>query len=232
MKITKWMLTAAVAAALTCGCIFSTVKTAKKVVHKAEDVAIDAVRDILKESAEKAAAQLSVENAYADDAALRIVLPDELKDLNAKLSAIGMADEFKKLEAAMNRAAVLAAKQAVPIFSNVIRHTKVKDVHGIVSGSSTAATKYLRKRSWVHLRAAYLPIIKQCMSEVKAVDRFNKLRDKYNALPTVNKCEFSVEDHVTDRALLGLFARMGRAEKYLRKHPSKSASRTVRKVFR
>ncbi len=212
------------------GCVGTQVKTAKNVVKKSGKLIDNAVRDILKTEVRIACSRLSAPGGYADNPAVLIALPENLKDVRKKLASLGLDGELKKIEKNINNAAEAAAGEALTVFIGIVKGMKIKDAMDIIRGGDTAATKFLRKKGEARLREAFTPIILKSLEDIRAAKDFNKLVKKYNSIPFVKPYTFSIEDYVTDRALEGLFLEMGKAEMEIRKDPS-LAGDTAEKVF-
>jgi hypothetical protein len=193
----------------------------------------------------KAVAALSAENGYFKDAALKILLPSEASTIlkNVKLIPGGQA-LVDNVVLRLNRAAEDAAAEAKPIFVSAIRNMTFADATKILFGSDTAATNYLRKATYAQLKAAFKPQIaasldKDLVGTMSTNESWSTLTSHYNkvAVSAVGKVAglktvtTSLTDYATDRALDGLFLKMGAEEKNIRQNPSARVNTLLQKVF-
>ena len=196
-----------------------------------EETIIRGLKEALREGSKKAAATLSQPGGYANDAQLRIPIPEDLHDVAAKLRKIGMGRLVDEFEAAMNEAAEHAAKQAVPVFVNALKGMTFNEARRILKGHDTAATDYFRRVTTAQLRQAYGPVVTQVMNEIGAVRKCNELIARYTSIPLVKPVEFSVEGHVIDRALQGLFTSIAHIERDIRHNAAARTTELLREVF-
>ena len=61
----------------------------------------------------------------------------------------------------MNRAAEEASKSAAPIFVDAIKSMSIQDAVGILKGSDSAATVYLKGKTTASLTSAFQPVIEK-----------------------------------------------------------------------
>ena len=131
----------------------------------------------------------------------------------------------------MNRAAEDACKSAAPIFGNAIKQMSFQDALGILKGSDTAATGYLRGKTTTELSSAFRPVIEKSMQKVDATKYWNTLITAYNKIPLTAKVNPDLSAYVTDKALSGIFYQVAVEEKNIRKDPLARTSDILKKVF-
>jgi hypothetical protein len=85
-------------------------------------------------------------NGYFGDAAIKILLPHQLKPLETGLRAIGYGPKVDQLVMSMNRAAEAAAPMAVPIFKRAIENMSFGYAQRIVSGDGIRIISRLKPR--------------------------------------------------------------------------------------
>ena len=130
----------------------------------------------------------------------------------------------------MNRAAEDACKSATPIFTNAIKQMSFEDALGILKGSDTAATGYLRGKTQNELNTAFKPVIDQSLQKVDATKYWASMVNTYNKI-SFKKINPDLSAYVTDKALNGIFYQVAIEEKNIRKDPLARGSEVLKKVF-
>ena len=151
----------------------------------------------------------------------------------------------------MNRSAEKAAIKATPIFKDAILNMTISDGLNILYGEDNAATQYLNANTYSSLKTAFSPEIKSVLDEpiigansteslyTKLVTNYNLAVKAYNTANILgvlgtNKTEVkgtSLTDHVTTKALDGLFLKVEAEEKDIRKDPLARVTDILTKVF-
>lgn len=179
----------------------------------------------------KAVSFLSAENGYLGSS-YKILIPEEAQNVVSRLKSVpGFGDVEQKLEEKMNRAAELAVAKAKPIFVDAIKQLTFQDAMSLLMGDKDAATRYLERTTSQSLTAAFLPIIQQSLDEVNAREYWRTAVTAYNRIPLVQKTNPELDQHVTDKALAGLFGLVEVKELEIRDNPALRTSELLRKVF-
>ncbi|MDH3649317.1 MAG: DUF4197 domain-containing protein [Saprospiraceae bacterium] len=174
---------------------------------------------------------LSAEDGY-HTSIYKILLPEEAQGVVRKLSMVpGFGNLETNLVERMNRGAELAAAQAKPIFLGAIKALTFQYVMKILSGERDAATRYLELKTYDQLYDQFLPIIRSALDEVNATDLWRDAVTAYNKLPLVKKTNPELDDHVTDKALFGMFGLIEKKEEGIRSDVNQRSSDLLRKVF-
>jgi Protein of unknown function (DUF4197) len=143
-----------------------------------------------------------------------------------------MGDMVDQAILSMNRAAEEASKSAAPIFVNAIKQMGFQDALGILRGTDTAATSYLKGKTLTALTAAFKPVIDAALQKTEATKYWKTVFDTYNKLPTTfKKVNTDLSGHVTDKALTGLFYQVALEEQKIRKDPAARVNDVLKKVF-
>lgn len=162
----------------------------------------------------------------------KILVPEEAQKVVTKLK---MVPGFQNIEAdlteRMNRAAELAAKKAKPIFVSAIKQMTFQDAMNLLMGNDDAATRYLERTTTEKLYADFKPVIQQALDEVNAREYWRSAVTAYNKLPMVQKTNPELDDHVTRKALVGMFSLIEKKEKDIRANPSLRTTDLLKKVF-
>ncbi len=194
------------------------------------DEIISGLKEALTQGATKTGSQLSNVNGFFKDAAIKILMPDDVKKVETKLRALGMGKVFDQAVESMNHAAEDASKSAAPIFVSAIKSMKVQDAVDILKGSDTAATHYLKKSTSNNLTNAFLPVVQNSLKKVDATKYWGQVFTLYNKVASkpVNP---DINEYVTERALYGIFYYIGDEEKKIRNNPAERATDLLKKVF-
>lgn len=189
------------------------------------------LKDALRVGTERAASTLSQPGGYSANPALKLLVPQQLDKVTSALRRVGFGSTVDQFEAKMNEAAEQAAAQAVPVFAKAVGEMTFADAKSILQGGNTAATDYFKQRTSAQLRSLYAPVVRTKMDEVGAGKVYNSLLAKYNAIPLASKPDFSLDTYVTDKALAGLFARLGDMEAQIRADPAARTTALLKQVF-
>jgi hypothetical protein len=195
-----------------------------------EDVG-NGLKEALNIGVEEAVSFLSAENGYLGSP-YKILVPEEAQTVVRRLKNVpGFGDVEKQLEEKMNRAAELAVAKAQPIFVDAITQLSFQDAWSLLTGEDDAATRYLEKTTSTSLQEAFLPIIQQSLDEVNAREYWNKAVTAYNRIPFIKKANPALDQHVTEKALVGLFSLVEEKERDIRDNTALRTSSLLQKVF-
>ncbi|MEO8253510.1 MAG: DUF4197 domain-containing protein [Flavobacterium sp.] len=189
------------------------------------------LKEALNNGITKQVSKLTATDGFYRNEAVKILLPGELKKVDAGLRRIGLsslADEGLKV---MNRAAEDAVKEATPIFVGAVRNMSFTDARGILLGNDTSATTYLENSTSTTLYSKFNPVIKNSFSKVGADKVWANIITKYNSIPLVNKVNPDLTDYVTKQAMNGVFKMIAVEEKNIRTNISARTTPLLQKVF-
>jgi len=184
---------------------------------------------------------LNTTNGYFKDNAVKILLPKEanvIVDNIRKVPGLGQKT-IDDLVLRMNRSAEDAAKEAKPIFINAITSMTIQDGMSILKGNNTAATTYLRNKTYNKLLSSFKPKIntslnKKLVGNVSTNKAWTDITTIYNKVaPFIGKPKVNTNlaDYVAKKALDGLFFKVADEEKKIRANPYNYVSNIIKKVF-
>lgn len=188
------------------------------------------LKEALQVGAENSTAKLSSVDGFLKDAAVKILLPEEVQKLEKKMRTLGMGKLFDNAITSMNRAAEDAAKQAAPIFLNAIKTMSIKDALGILKGGNLAATDYLKQSTSTQLMGAFKPVITTSLEKVNATKYWKDLFTAYNKFSST-PVNTDINEYVAQKALDGIFYQVGQEEQKIRKDPAARVSDVLKTVF-
>ena len=211
-------------------------KNAKKLLNTkaggfTEKDAADAIKEALVNGTGESVKFVSALNGYLGNPEIRIPFPQEAKEVETKLRAIGMGKKVDEFNESMNRAAEQAANEAKTIFISAIKGLTVKDAINIVKGENNAATTYLQRTTSPDLKVAFQPKIKASLDNVNATKYWGDLITAYNKIPLVKKMNPNLTEYVTGKAIDGLFVMIAKEELKIRQNPAARTSELLKKVF-
>jgi hypothetical protein len=195
----------------------------------ASDIA-DGLKEALSIGAQKSADKLSAADGFFKDAAIKILMPEEAIKVEKKLRAVGLGNVVDKAILSMNRAAEDASKSAAPIFLSAVKNLTVNDAIGILRGSDSAATSYLRGSTTSQLVSAFTPIIEASLQKLNATEYWKDVFTAYNKI-SFNKVNPDLNGYVTGKAIDGIFYYVAIEEKNIRKNPADRVTGLLKKVF-
>jgi hypothetical protein len=177
------------------------------------------------------AAVLALRDGYFKSA-YKILLPEEARRVTDKLKFIpGFSDVENIILEKLNRAAEDAAQSAKPIFVNAIRQMTFNDALQILMGPKTGATTYQHQKTYDPLYQEFHPVIVTSLNKFNAIEYWADAVNAYNKIPFIEKVNPSLDQYVTDKALVGLFSMVEKKEIQIRSDISSRTTDLLRKVF-
>jgi Protein of unknown function (DUF4197) len=209
----------------------------QKVLDTASDIPLSnadiaaGLKEALDKGVDKSVQTLAAKNGYYESV-YKILLPDEAAKVIEKLKFI---PGFENLEMEaikrINGAAEDAATKAGPIFLGAIKQMSFSDVMNILMGQKNAATTYLHEKTYTSLYNEFKPVMNTSLNKLGALDLWTKAINKYNSLPFVKPINPDLADHVTSKALIGLFDLVEKKELGIRSDISQRTSDLLKRVF-
>jgi hypothetical protein len=203
---------------------------------------VNGLKKALEVGTDTSVKRLSGVNGFLGDQAVKILLPPESQEAIARLRQLPVTkDLVDQTITAINRAAEDAAREAAPIFKDAIRNMTISDAMGILKGSDTSATHYLRNATYQSLWAAFLPKINASLGKPLVLNEsaeglYAKLINTYNKA-SLNGALFeqiktnSLSEYVTGKALEGVFIKVAEEENNIRNKADHQVTDLLRKVF-
>jgi Protein of unknown function (DUF4197) len=188
------------------------------------------IKTALQRGAEAAVALLSKTDGFWGNERVRIPLPDWLTKAETLFSIMGRKQELDDLHLAVNRAAEQAVPQARQLLVGAVKSMSVQDAKGILTGGDNSATQYFEKKTRAPLAGRFLPIVSQVTRKSGLAQQYDGIAQSAQELGLVKE-DASIERHVTNKALDGLFLMIGDEEKKIRADPAATGSAILKKVF-
>ena len=164
---------------------------------------------------------------------IHIPTPPDLEIVKSTVGRLpGMTMLFGQLETQLNRAAEAAAPKAKDIFLNALANISITDALTLVtSGSTDAATQFLRRSTQSQLISAFHPDIEAAIDQVGAGRAYSTITNTYNKVPLMAPVTLSLADYTTQNAVDGLFILLAKEEAKIRKNPAARTSDILKQVF-
>ena len=203
------------------------------------------IRSMLVTATRQATRRLGQRDGFFGDSIVRIPLPGILATTQRRLETIGLAGPLDDLELRMNRAAEDVMPQARDLVINAIRSMSISDGLGILRGSDTAATQYLRSRTQSSLTGLLRPPMESTLASsgaYGAIDGAAELVDRQaglgrlfgrgrNARSSAQDYRGEVTDFAVEKSLDGVFHYVGEEERGIRSNPAGRTRDILRGLF-
>ena len=193
---------------------------------------VSGLKEALEVGAKNAVDLTGKTDGYFGNAAIKILMPQQLQTVEKGLRALGQGEKVDEFVLSMNRAAEKAAPAAKEIFWTAIKGMSFEDARRILSGGDTAATEYFRSKTTETLTATFRPVVTDSMKEVGVIQQYKTLQSAYQSVPFASSLpSVDIESYVVGKALDGLFLMLGEEEKKIRTNPAAQVTDLLKKVF-
>lgn len=231
-------------ATLSC-LVFLLILSCAKENELTEEEIVEGLKEALKVGTDTATTKLHKIDGYYKDSIVKILLPPDAHGVlehqnDPLLHDLGLDQKIEQLILSLNRSAEYAAIEAKPIFVNVITSITIEDGRNILFGHDSAATVYLRSKTYHNLFNLYLPKMCNALSQplvlgMSAYEVWNQLKEIYNPLcnPITGwkPITSNLDTFATTKALEGLFIKIAEEEQQIRKNPLARVNDILKKVF-
>ena len=192
---------------------------------------VSGLKEALRVGTKNAVALVSRVNGYYKTEAIRIRLPESVRNAEKVLRVAGFGSTIDRFEVSMNRAAETAAPQATELFIDAIGQMTFADARQILDGPDDAATRYFERQTAAKLKARFKPLVANSMAEVGVTRHYRQLEKTLRSLSIAHSAVFDLDQYVTEKAVQGLFVMLAREESAIRKDPAARVTELLRKVF-
>lgn len=175
--------------------------------------------------------QIGKRNGFYRDAAIHIPLPDKLAKVQRNLEKVGLSSYLDDLELSLNRAAEQAVPKAKQVFWQAIRDMSWEDVMQIYNGPDDAATRYFQQKMTPALKREMAPVIRTTLADAGVIKAYDKVMNKYYAIPYVPKIQVDLEAYAMEKTLDGMFYYLAKEETAIRHDPLKRTTELLQRVF-
>lgn len=191
------------------------------------------LKEALKVGIENTIKLLGRQDGYFSNQAVKIMLPEGIRKIEPLLRGIGLGPKLEEFTLSMNRAAEKAAPVAADIFSTAITDISFDDAQKILQGGNTAATEYLKNKTYPKLLERFQPVVRTAMEEYAVTGKFEEILGKAQTVPMANKLSgIDLTRYVSSKALDGLFRVLGQQEVQIRSNPAARVTDLLKEVFK
>ncbi len=190
------------------------------------------LKEALAKGVGNAVQTLSKSNGYFGDGAVKILMPGKMQQAAEILSKAGYQKEVDDFILSMNRSAEQAAPKAKPIFEDAIKNMSFEDAQKILNGGQTSATDYFKAKTSSQLAQAFKPVISDSMNQAGVTRSYKALTDRYTSMVPFAKMDaLDLDAYVSQKAVDGLFVKVGQEEANIRTNPAARTTDLLKKVF-
>lgn len=189
------------------------------------------LKEALAVGTENAVQLTGTTDGFFQNAAIKILMPSQLRTFEKGLRLAGMGSKVDQFELSMNRAAERAAPAAKNIFKDALTKMTFTDAKSILLGSDTAATEYFKEKTSDQLKTAFRPTVESAMGETGVGEHFEQLVASIQKLPFGRSMNLDITDYVVGKTMDGLFHVLGEEEKKIRTNPAAQITPLLKEVF-
>jgi hypothetical protein len=192
----------------------------------------DGVKGALNQGIEKAVANLNKTDGFFGSQFYKILLPQEVQNVEPKIRAIGLGNQVDKAILQINRGAEDAVGAAKPIFVDAVKQMSVTDALNLIKGGDGSVTKFFRDKTGAALITAFTPVVKNSLDKAEATKYYGDIISGYNKIPfNRNKLNPDLTSYVVGKAVEALFDQILKEESAIRKDPAKRTTDILKKAF-
>jgi hypothetical protein len=196
------------------------------------DTIVSGLKEALSIGARNGVETVSQVDGYFGNPLIKIPMPDKIHRIEKALRKAGFNKEVDSFILSMNRAAEKAAPHALTLFVDAVKEMTIPDALSILRGNDTAATDYLKSKTFDKLYQSFKPSISSSMNDVGVTRSFKEMMNKTRRIPFLKKESVDLDHYVTSKALDGLFTVVGQEEKKIRKDPTARVTELLKTVFK
>ncbi|MCK9480250.1 MAG: DUF4197 domain-containing protein [Bacteroidia bacterium] len=213
-----------------CDSVLSTMETVNKNLGPSNTEIIAGLKEALTKGIQTGVSKLSAKDGFWGNPAIRIPLPEEVRNVESTIRNIGLGSQVDKVTKTLNEGAELATKEAIDVFVTAVKTMSIQDAMGILTGGKSAATNYLKQSTTQSLTEKFRPIISQSLDKVNATKYWGEVMTKYNLVAT-KKINPDLTGYVTEKAMTALFKEVETQENLIRENPAQRTTELLKKVF-
>ena len=105
------------------------------------------------------------------------------------------------------------------------------DAKNILEGGDTAATDYLKEKTFDKIFGAFKPTVSEMVNKVGVTSAYKEMMGQFSSIPFASAQSLDLDNYVTDKAISGLFVMLGEEEKNIRTDPQARATDLLKQVF-
>ena len=189
------------------------------------------LKEALTVSTRRAVASTGRVDGFLKNAAIKILLPEKLRNVGKGMRLMGMGQQVDSLEIGMNRAAEQAAPAARQIFINAVTKMTIADAPADPFRRRYSRNRVFQDHEHRPTDSGIFPIVHRAMENVGVVKQYNQLMQNPVAARVAENQDFSIDKYVVGKTMDGLFYVMGEEERKIRKDPAAQTTALLREIF-
>jgi hypothetical protein len=200
-----------------------------------QDQIVRGLKEALNLGVDHAVTSLGHEGGFLANAQVRIPTPEKLRPVEQTLQRVGQNQLVEDFHAAINHAAEKAVPEATQVLVGAIRQLTLSDAERILRGRDTEATDFFKHTSQADLLDRFLPIVKEATAQTGVTAAYKRMTG-YAGVGGLTEVLLGreagdLDGYITQKALDGLFLKIGEQEKLIRENPAARTTEILRKVF-
>ncbi len=173
------------------------------------------VKAALSQGADIAVQLLGKQDGFWGNDKVRIALPDWIEKAETALKFMGRGRDIDDLKLGINRAAEQAVPHAKRLLSDAVKSITVQDAKAILTGGDNSVTMFFKDKTQTSLTEKFLPIVTKATNKIGLARKYNDIAAQVEKTRfiRISPEQRKVENHVTAKALDGLYYMIGEEEK-------------------
>ncbi|MBT5632073.1 MAG: DUF4197 domain-containing protein [Nitrospina sp.] len=196
-----------------------------------EDSIISGLKEALEIGVGKSIDFTSRLDGYVGNPKIKIPMPEKIQNVADMLGKIGLQKPVDDFVLSMNRAAEAASPKAKEFLLSSIKQMTFDDAKKILEGGDTAATDYLKTKTFDDIFGAFKPTVSEMVNKVGVTSAYKEMMGKFSSIPFASAESLDLDNYVTDKAISGLFLMLGEEEKNIRTDPKARVTDLLKNVF-
>jgi hypothetical protein len=196
-----------------------------------EESIISGLKEALAIGAGKAIGFTSKLDGYLGNPTIKIPMPEKIQNVADMLGNIGFQKPVDDFILSMNRAAESASPQAKEFLLKAVQDMNFDDAKKILNGGDTAATEYLKGKTFTDILSVFKPVVSETMNNVGVTAKYKEMMSQFATIPFASAQSLDLDQYVTDKAMAGLFLMLGEEEKKIRTNPQARVTDVLKEVF-
>jgi hypothetical protein len=189
------------------------------------------LKEALSVGTQKAVRLVDQPGGYLNNAAIKILLPQNLRPVEKVLRGLGQGARVDEFVASMNHAAESAAPEAETIFAQAVTEMTIDDARKLLNGGDMSITEYFKSKTSARLATSFRPHVEAAMSRNGVTQQYQALVGQVPWTPFGNSSSLDINTYVVNKALDGLFYILGQQEKEIRTNPAARSTALLKQVF-
>jgi len=196
-----------------------------------EETIIAGLKEALEVGVGKSIDFTSKLDGYVGNPKIKIPMPEKIQNVADMLAKFGFQKSVDDFTLSMNRAAEAASPKAKEYLLNAVTQMSFDDAKKVLEGGDTAATDYLKEKTFNDIFSAFKPKVSEMVNTVGVTAAYKEMMGKFSSIPFASAQSLNLDNYVTDKAISGLFLMLAEEEKKIRTDPQARVTDLLKNVF-